>query len=154
MEPNTGFVYKMLANPRSDGPDTRFFLQTYTQTENGTLSPGDALYIGTAEKCRELLDRLTAGELTQEQVKDSYIHGKEPTVRYYRINEEAARRAKDMNSFSEYKPGSATAGYRAMVDKAVEIAEKQKARVDPDLRQGRPPPTAAGAHEAEAEVMC
>ena len=39
MEPNTGFVYKMLANPRSDGPDTRFFLQAYTRTENGTLSP-------------------------------------------------------------------------------------------------------------------
>lgn len=131
MEPNTGFVYKMLANPRSDGPDTRFFLQAYTRTENGALSPGDALYIGTAEKCRELLDRLISGELTQEQVRNSYIHGKEPTVRYYRINEEAARRAKDMNSFSEYRSGSATAGYRAMVDEAVEIAEKQKARVDP-----------------------
>ena len=36
-----------------------------------------------------------------------------------------------MNSFSEYRSGSATAGYRAMVDEAVEIAEKQKARVDP-----------------------
>ena len=131
MEPNTGFVYKMLANPRSDGPDTRFFLQAYTRTENGALSPGDALYIGTAEKCRELLDRLISGELMQEQVRNAYIHGKEPTVRYYRINEEAAKRAKDMNSFSEYRPGSATAGYRAMVDEAVEIAEKQKARVDP-----------------------
>ena len=131
MEPNTGFVYKMLANPRSDGPDTRFFLQAYTRTENGALSPGDALYIGTAEKCRELLDRLISGELTQEQVRNSYIHGKEPTVRYYRINEEAARRAKDMNSFSEYRSGSATAGYRAMVDEAVEIAVKHKARVDP-----------------------
>ena len=76
MEPNTGFVYKMLANPRSDGPDTRFFLQAYTRTENGALSPGDALYIGTAEKCRELLDRLISGELTQEQVRNSYIHGK------------------------------------------------------------------------------
>ncbi|MFR1617174.1 MAG: hypothetical protein ACLSUM_07405 [Dysosmobacter welbionis] len=104
MEPNTGFVYKMLANPRSDGPDTRFFLQAYTRTENGTLSPGDALYIGTAEKCRELLDRLTSGELTQEQVRNSYIHGKELTVRYYRINEEAARRAKDMNSFMSISP--------------------------------------------------
>ena len=131
MEPNTGFVYKMLANPRSDGPDTRFFLQAYTRTENGALSPGDALYIGTAEKCRELLDRLISEELTQEQVRNAYIHDKEPMVRYYRINEEAAKRAKDMNSFFEYRPGSATAGYRAMVDEAVEIAEKQKARVDP-----------------------
>ena len=33
--------------------------------------------------------------------------------KYYPINEEAAKRAKDMNSFSDYQPGSATAGYRA-----------------------------------------
>lgn len=39
--------------------------------------------------------------------------------KYYPINEEAAKRAKDMNSFSDYQPGSATAGYRAMVDEAV-----------------------------------
>ena len=50
---------------------------------------------------------------------------------YYTINEGAARRANDMNSFSDYKPGSATAEYRQMVDKAVEIAERQKKRVDP-----------------------
>ena len=50
---------------------------------------------------------------------------------YYTINEGAARRANDMNSFSDYKPGSATAEYRQMVDRAVEIAEHQKKRVDP-----------------------
>jgi antirestriction protein ArdC len=50
---------------------------------------------------------------------------------YYTINESAARRANDMNSFSDYKPGSATAEYRQMVDNAVEIAERQKKRVDP-----------------------
>ena len=36
-----------------------------------------------------------------------------------------------MNSFSDYKEGSATAEYRTMVDKAVSVAERQKARVDP-----------------------
>ena len=50
---------------------------------------------------------------------------------YYTINEGAAHRANDMNSFSDYKPGSATAEYRQMVDKAVEIGERQKKRVDP-----------------------
>ena len=50
---------------------------------------------------------------------------------YYAINEGAARRANDVNSFYDYKPGSATAEYRQMVDKAVEIAEHQKKRVDP-----------------------
>ena len=35
-----------------------------------------------------------------------------------------------MYSFSDYVPGSETAAYRAKVDKAVEIADKQKKRVD------------------------
>ena len=50
---------------------------------------------------------------------------------YYSINETAARRAKDMNSFYDYKPGSATAEYRSYIDEAVQIAERQKKRVDP-----------------------
>ena len=50
---------------------------------------------------------------------------------YYTINEEAARRANDMNSFQDYKAGSATAEYRRMVDAATELAERQKQRVDP-----------------------
>lgn len=51
--------------------------------------------------------------------------------KYYPISEETARRAKDMNSFYDYVPGSATASYRAMVDEAYALAEKQKERVDP-----------------------
>ena len=50
---------------------------------------------------------------------------------YYPINETAARRAKEMNSYFNYEPGSATAAYRQEVDKAAAIAEAQKARVDP-----------------------
>ena len=50
---------------------------------------------------------------------------------YYTINESMARRAKEMMSYSDYKEGSATADYRAQVDRAVEIAERQKRRVDP-----------------------
>lgn len=50
---------------------------------------------------------------------------------YYTVNEEAARRANDMNSFRDYKAGSATAEYRRMVDAATELAERQKQRVDP-----------------------
>ena len=50
---------------------------------------------------------------------------------YHTINEEAARRANDMNSFRDYKAGSATAEYRRMVDAATELAERQKQSVDP-----------------------
>lgn len=50
---------------------------------------------------------------------------------YHEINEATARRAKEANSFRDYVPGSATDGYRASVDKAAQIAEEQKAAVDP-----------------------
>ena len=52
-------------------------------------------------------------------------------VKYYPINEGAARRANDANSFRDYTPGSATAVYRQMVDEAAELAQNQKSRVDP-----------------------
>ena len=54
-----------------------------------------------------------------------------PAAPYYTINEAAAKRAKDANSFSDYKQGSATAEYRSYVDEAMQLAERQKRRVDP-----------------------
>ena len=54
-----------------------------------------------------------------------------PAAPYYTINEAAAKRAKDANSFSDYKQGSATAEYRHYVDEAIQLAERQKKRVDP-----------------------
>lgn len=51
--------------------------------------------------------------------------------KYYPINEEAARQAKTANSFDSYVPGSATAQYQAMVDRAYALGEAQKERVDP-----------------------
>ena len=58
-----------------------------------------------------------------------------PAAPYYTINEAAAKRAKEANSFSDYKQGSATAEYRHYVDEAVQLAERQKRRVDPMYHQ-------------------
>lgn len=52
-------------------------------------------------------------------------------MKYYFINEETARRAKEMTSHFDYAPGSATAAYRRMVDEAAQIAEAQKKKTDP-----------------------
>lgn len=49
---------------------------------------------------------------------------------YYEIDERAAKATMHANSFRDYVPGSATAGYRRMVDEAVEAGERQKLRVD------------------------
>lgn len=47
------------------------------------------------------------------------------------INEELARRAKEMNSYDDYIPGSATAEYESYCAAADEIAARQKAKTDP-----------------------
>ncbi|GGI98148.1 hypothetical protein [Paenibacillus hunanensis] len=52
-------------------------------------------------------------------------------MKYYPINEADARRAKEANSFSDYKEGNATGEYQAMVDHAYDVAEKCKATADP-----------------------
>ena len=52
-------------------------------------------------------------------------------MNYYPINEDAAKRAKDANSYYDYVPGSATTNYRVMVDEAATLAAKQKEKVDP-----------------------
>lgn len=67
--------------------------------------------------------------VTQEEAPEQAQE--KAAVRYYPIHEEAARRANDANSFRDYKPGSATAEYRRMVDHAAELAQEQKGRVDP-----------------------
>lgn len=50
--------------------------------------------------------------------------------KYYLIDEAAAKRAKEMSSYSSYQEGSATESYRESVDRAVQIGEEQKRQVD------------------------
>lgn len=53
------------------------------------------------------------------------------SVTYYPINEDTARDAHYMVHMSDYKPGSATASYRAAVDEAAALVASQKAAVSP-----------------------
>ena len=70
-------IYKVRANPYSDRMENRYLLQEYVTQENGMAKIGDVLYMGTPEKCRELMGRLVAGELTQGQVKELYAKAQE-----------------------------------------------------------------------------
>ena len=56
---------------------------------------------------------------------------KEIVRKYYAINEQSARIAKEINSFSDYKQGSATSEYKYYCDKVYETLEKI-AEVKPD----------------------
>ena len=70
-------IYKVHTNPRSESIKDRYLLQAYLPQEDGKAKIGDVLYIGTPEKCRELMAQLVAGELTQEQVKELYTKAQE-----------------------------------------------------------------------------
>ena len=71
-------IYTMHTNPRSESLADRSFLQVYEQQPDGKAIPGDLLFVGTPEKCRELLQSLNAGELTQGEVKALYAKAQEP----------------------------------------------------------------------------
>lgn len=71
------YIYKVHANPRSDSIENRYLLQAYIPQEDGTAKIGDILFVGTPGKCRELMGRLTAGELTQGQVKELFAKSQE-----------------------------------------------------------------------------
>ena len=48
-------------------------------------------------------------------------------TKYLPVSEESARAAWELNHMSDYRPGSATAEYRAAVDAAAQLAEERKA---------------------------
>ncbi|MDE6456086.1 MAG: hypothetical protein K2L38_09330 [Dysosmobacter sp.] len=50
---------------------------------------------------------------------------------YYEISEETARRSHEMMSMTDYQKDSATAEYRAAVDRAAALVEQQKQQVSP-----------------------
>lgn len=52
-------------------------------------------------------------------------------MNYYPIDEETARRAHEMMSMRDYKPGSATEEYRAAVDEAAALVARKKQLVSP-----------------------
>lgn len=102
---------------------------------NNAPSPGE---VEAKEKAGEQLtfDDIkpeTPPEQVAEAQQDTQEPKREPSPAdyYYSINEGAARRAKEANSFDDYRPGSATAEYRHYVDEAFALAQAQKKRVDP-----------------------
>ena len=71
-----------------------------------------------------------AEELDAQTVKaHRLIAGPIPV--YYPINEDMARREKEMMSFSDYRAGSKTEEYRRMVDDVSLLAAYRKGRIDP-----------------------
>ena len=96
-------IYKVHTNPRSESIKDRYLLQAYLPQEDGKAKIGDVLYIGTPEKCRELMAQLVAGELTQEQVKEIYTKAQE---------QPQAAQENDTFSIYQLKDGEETRDFR------------------------------------------
>ena len=102
-------VYKVRRNPYSDSRENSYILQEYVFTQgNPTAKMGDVLYIGTLEKCRELMGQLTAGELTQGQVKELYAKAQEAA----QPTQDTDAPDKDTFSIYQIKGGDGTRDFR------------------------------------------
>ena len=97
-------VYRVRNNPYSDTPENSHILQEYAVQENGVAKLGDILFIGTAEKCRELMEQLNTGELTQGQVKELYAQAQEAA--------QAAEPDRDSFTIYQLKGGDETRDFR------------------------------------------
>ena len=70
-------IYRVRRNPYSDSKENTYLLQAYVTQENGRAKMGAVLFTGTPQKCRELMEQLKSGELTEGQVKELYAKAQE-----------------------------------------------------------------------------
>lgn len=83
----------------------------------------ETVTLETAETTEEAKTQKTITEV-EEEIKTNTEEMQRSERSYYPINEETARIAKEINSFSEYKAGSATAEYCYYCNKAYDIFDK------------------------------
>ena len=136
------YFYRVHANPRSDNRENLYMLQAYIPQDNGRAKIGDILYVGTPERCRELMDQLNTGELTQEAVKELYAKeqeqptqeptpeqepGQEPEPEQEPVQEPEPETAPAQEVTSDTEPQAAPAEtLTELQKKALEIADRYK----------------------------
>ncbi len=124
------YVYRVHAATRSDSPKNLYLLQAYVPQEDGTVKIGAVLYAGTEEKCRELLDQLNTGELTQEAVKELYAkeqeQPQEPAPEQEAAPKPEPETAQEDVPAAEPQEKPADKPLTDLQKKAVEIADRYK----------------------------
>ncbi|HFL3599768.1 TPA: YodL domain-containing protein [Clostridioides difficile] len=101
-------IYRVRKDPYSDRRENSYLLQAYVPQENGMAKMGDVLYVGTPEKCRELMGQLETGELTQGQVKELYAKAQEQP----KAPEQTTEPDKDTFTIYQLKGGDETRDFR------------------------------------------
>ena len=128
------YFYRVHANPRSDSRENLYMLQAYIPQDNGRAKIGDVLYVGTPERCRELMDQLNTGELTQEAVKELYAKEQEqptqepaPEPEQEPVQEPEPEITPAQEVTSDAEPQAAPAEtLTELQEKALEIADRYK----------------------------
>ena len=143
----TGLAYDIAGGKVSETPSKRSYYTAgalkeaevdYVFNNVGFSSTSDLYSLPISEEVREraekaLAERSVAQPAAEAPAPEQAAAKPEASVTYYPINEDAACRAKEAMSFDSYKLGRATAEYRSYVDKAAELAARQKKRVDPSF---------------------
>ena len=128
------YFYRVHATPSSDSRENLYMLQAYIPQDNGRAKIGDILYVGTPERCRELMDQLNTGELTQEAVKELYAKEQEqpeqepapePEPEQEPVQEPETAPAQEVTSDAEPQAAPAKP-LTELQEKALEIADRYK----------------------------
>ena len=128
------YLYRVHATPSSDSRENLYMLQAYIPQDNGRAKIGDILYVGTPERCRELMDQLNTGELTQEAVKELYAKEQEqpeqepapePEPEQEPVQEPETASEPEVTSDTEPQAAPAKT-LTELQEKALEIADRYK----------------------------
>ena len=128
------YLYRVHATPSSDSRENLYMLQAYIPQDNGRAKIGDILYVGTPERCWELMDQLNTGELTQEAVKELYAKEQEqpeqepapePEPEQEPMQEPETAPAQEVTSDAEPQAAPAKT-LTELQEKALKIADRYK----------------------------
>lgn len=64
------YEYRLVSNFHRTSPEDTTYIQQYTFTKGAVLIPGPVLFVGTYEKCLELQEKLKAGTITPDAVRE------------------------------------------------------------------------------------
>lgn len=64
------YEYRLVSNFHRTAPEDTTYIQQYTYNREAVLFPGPVLFVGTYEKCLELQEKLKAGTITPDAVRE------------------------------------------------------------------------------------
>lgn len=64
------YEYRLVSNFHRTAPEDTTYIQQYTYNRDAVLFPGPVLFVGTYEKCLELQEKLKAGTITPDEVRE------------------------------------------------------------------------------------